>query len=80
MSASRRGRTTRSALAITDDVRGDLDAAAVEGVGPLDLLEPDVDAFGRPAMRANGVESMAGDYPRLAERPLMVGGANCGCV
>jgi DNA-binding ferritin-like protein (Dps family) len=50
---------------ITNDVRGDLNAAAAQGVDPVDLLGPDVDAFARSAMEANGVQPMADDYRRL---------------
>lgn len=50
---------------IIDDVRGDLDAAAAEGVSPVDLIGPDVDAFARQATEARGFEPMSDDYPRL---------------
>lgn len=50
---------------ITNDVRGDLDAAADGGVSPIELIGPDVDAFARQAIEASGVEPMADDYPRL---------------
>ncbi len=64
--ALRRLRVSRAdRRTIAEDVRGDLDAAAAEGANPLDLLEPDVEAFARQAMQANGVAPMADDYPRL---------------
>lgn len=51
--------------AITEDVRGDLETAAFEGVRPGDLLGPDVDAFARQAVERGGYEPLADDYPRL---------------
>jgi hypothetical protein len=51
--------------AITDDVRGDLDAAADNGVSPPELIGLDVDAFARRAIEASGVEPLADDYQRL---------------
>lgn len=52
-------------LAIADDVRGDLHAAAAEGVHPGALIGPDVNAFARQALEAGGHAPAPQDYQRL---------------
>jgi hypothetical protein len=47
------------------DVRGDLQAAAADGVGPAVLIGPDVDAFARRAIEEGGYRPRPGDYARV---------------
>ncbi len=55
-SLRRLGVSRADRLAITEDVRGDLHAAAAEGVRPAALIGSDVDAFARQALEAGGYE------------------------
>lgn len=64
-SLHRLGASRAVRLAITEDVRGDLNAAAAEGVQPAALLGSDVDAFARQALEAGGHEPTPKDYQRL---------------
>ena len=50
--------------AIVDDVRGDLVAAAADGVRPEALIGPDVDAFAREAMEQGGYRPWRPEYVR----------------
>jgi DNA-binding ferritin-like protein (Dps family) len=50
--------------AIVDDVRGDLLAAAADGVRPATLIGPDVDAFAREAMDQGGYRPWRPEYVR----------------
>jgi hypothetical protein len=50
--------------AIVDDVRGDLLAAAADGVRPEALIGPDVDAFAREAMEQGGYRPWRPEYAR----------------
>ena len=61
-SLRRLGASRAARLAITDDVRGDLNAAAAEGVRPAALIGSDVDAFARQALTAGGHEPTPKDY------------------
>lgn len=51
--------------AIAEDVREDLIAAAAEGVRPVDMLGPDIDAFARQTVDAGGYDPRTDDYPRV---------------
>jgi len=64
-SLRRLGASRAARLAIIDDVRGDLHAAAAEGVRPAALIGSDVDAFARQALTAGGHEPTPKDYQRL---------------
>lgn len=64
-SLRRLGVSRADRLAITEDVRGDLHAAAAEGVRPAALIGSDVDAFARQALEAGGYEPTTKDYQRL---------------
>jgi hypothetical protein len=50
--------------AIGDDVRGDLRAAADDGIRPADLIGPDVDAFAREAVEQGGYRPWRPEYLR----------------
>lgn len=64
-SLRRLGVSRADRLAITEDVQGDLNAAAAEGVRPATLIGSDVDAFARQALEAGGYEATPNDYQRL---------------
>jgi hypothetical protein len=55
----------RDRRVIVDGIRGDLHAAAADGVSPAALIGPDVDAFAREAVEAGGYRARSRDYPRV---------------
>lgn len=64
-SLRRLGASRAVRLAIAEDVRGDLNAAAAEGVQPAALLGSDIDAFARQALEAGGHQPTPKDYQRV---------------
>ena len=50
---------------IIEAVRGDLEAAAADGIDPQSLIGPDPDAFARQAATAGGYQQRPGHYARL---------------
>lgn len=60
--------------AIVDEVRGDLQTAASDGVSPAALLGSDMDAFAREAIAAGGYRPRTRDYPRVLAGGILAAG------
>jgi hypothetical protein len=59
---------------IVDEVRGDLQMAAADGVSPETLVGTDVDAFAREAVEAGGYRARPQDYPRVRAGGILAAG------
>jgi hypothetical protein len=59
---------------IVDEVRGDLQTAAADGVDPETLIGPDIDAFAREAVEAGGYRPRPYDYPRILAGGILAAG------
>lgn len=60
--------------ALVEEVRGDLRAAAADGVGPAALIGTDVDAFAREAIEAGGYRARPHDYGRVLAAGTLAAG------
>lgn len=60
---------------IVEEVRSDLQTAAVDGVSPSALIGPDVDVFAREAIEAGGYRPRPYDYPRVLTGGILAAAA-----